>query len=148
MLKRALWVGVPILALLGIVALMVFAAQGASMPVIDTRGVVADRQRDTLYLAVGIMAIIIIPVFILTLWISVRYRETNKKATYAPNWASNKWLETIWWGVPVMIVAALSVITWQTSHSLDPYKPLVSDKPAINVQVVSLQWKWLFIYPD
>ncbi len=148
MMKRALWVGVPILALLTVVALMFFAAQGASMPVIDTKGVIADSQRDTLFLAVAIMSIIIIPVFVLTFLISVRYRETNKKARYSPNWSSNKILETIWWGVPILIVAVLSVITWQTSHSLDPYKPLVSEKPAINVQVVSLQWKWLFIYPD
>ena len=148
MIKRALWVGVPILALLCVVAMMIFAAQGVSMPVIDTRGEIADKQRDTLYLAVGVMSIIIIPVFILTLWISVRYRETNKKARYTPNWATNKWLESVWWGVPILIVGVLSVITWQTSHSLDPYKPLVSDKQAINIQVVSLQWKWLFIYPD
>lgn len=148
MLMRVLKIGVPVAVLTAVFVAMYIASQGASMPVIDTKGEIADAQRDTLYLAVGIMSIIIIPVFILTAYISWRYRDSNKKATYSPLWASNKWLEAIWWGVPIAIVAVLSVITWQTSHSLDPYKPLVSSQKAINIQVVALQWRWLFIYPD
>ncbi len=148
MIKKALWVVVPTLALLSIVALMVFASQGVSMQILDTKGIIADRQRDTLYASVAIMSIIIIPVLLLVIWIPIRYRETNKKTTYSPNWATSRRLETIWWGVPIVIVAVLSVLTWQTSQELDPYKPLVSDKNTLNVQVVSLQWKWLFLYPE
>lgn len=148
MLKRVLWVVVPVSALLGVIVLMILATGSASMPVIDTRGSVGNAERDTLFAAVAVMLVVVIPVFILTFFISFRYRETNKKARYTPDWASSKKLETIWWGVPIAIIAVLSVITWQTSHSLDPFKPLSSDKPALQVQVVALQWKWLFIYPQ
>ena len=118
------------------------------MPVIDTRGVVGDAQRDTLYFAVLIMLIVVVPVFFLLFFIAIRYRETNKKASYHPEWASNKKLEAIWWGVPIAIIMVLSVVTWNTSHSLDPYRPLESDIKPLKVQVVALQWKWLFIYPE
>jgi cytochrome o ubiquinol oxidase subunit 2 len=149
MLRRVLGVGLPVVGLIAVIAMMVIASSGASMPVIDTRGVVGNAQRDTLYIAVLVMLIIVIPVFFLVAFISWRYRDTAKrKAAYKPEWANNTWLEIIWWGVPVIIIAILSVITWQTSHSLDPYRPLVSQKEPVQVQVVSLQWKWLFIYPD
>lgn len=148
MLGKVLKIVVPVVALLGVIGLMVVAAQGVSMPVIDTRGVVGDAQRDTLYFAVLVMLIVVVPVFVLLFFITIRYRESNKRAKYSPDWASNKFLETIWWGVPIIIIVILSVLTWKTSHSLDPYRPLESTKAPLNVQVVALQWKWLFIYPD
>lgn len=145
---RVLSVIVPVVVLCGVIALMVIASQGAAMPLIDTKGVISTAQRDTLYLVVAIMAIVVVPVFIILGFVSLRYREGNKRARYAPNWASNHKLEAIWWGVPVLIVAALSVVVWQTSHSLDPYRPIASEQPPLQVQVVALQWRWLFIYPD
>jgi cytochrome o ubiquinol oxidase subunit 2 len=148
MMKKVLGVVVPICALVGVLGLMVFASQGVSMPVIDTRGDIAEAQKNTLYFSVLIMLIVIIPVFILLFFISWRYRENNKKAAYKPNWSSNKKLEAIWWGIPIAIIGILSVVVWQTSHSLDPYKELVSDKKPVQIQVVALQYKWLFIYPD
>mgnify|MGYP000902692381 CR=1 FL=1 len=148
MLKKVLWVVVPVITLLGVIALMVIAAQGGTMQMIDTKGIVGDQQRDLLFLAVAIMLIVIIPVFFLAFFIPLRYREGNKKATYKPEWGSSKRLELIWWGVPVLIVGVLSFITWQTSHSLDPYRPLVSDKKQLEVQVIALQWRWLFLYPE
>lgn len=148
MLGKILKIAVPIAALSGVIALMIIASRGVSMPVIDTRGVVGDAQRDTLYFAVLIMLIVVIPVFFLLFFIAIRYRETNKKASYHPEWASNKKLEAIWWGVPILIIMVLSVVTWNTSHSLDPSRPLESDVKPLKVQVVALQWKWLFIYPD
>lgn len=148
MIRRVLWVAVPFLALCGVIALMVFAAGGASAPVIDTKGVIGNAQRDTLYLAVAVMLVVVLPVFFLTFFIAIRYRESNKKARYAPNWDSSRKLESIWWGVPILIVGVLSVIAWRTSHSLDPYRALDSDKKPLQVQVVALQWKWLFIYPE
>ena len=148
MLKKVLGVVVPVAALLGVFVMMFVASQGVSMPVVDTRGEIADAQRDLLYFSVLVMSIVIIPVFILVFFISWRYRESNKKATYRPAWASSRLLEAVWWGVPILIITVLSIVTWQTSHSLDPYRELQSDKPPVRVQVVALQWKWLFIYPD
>jgi cytochrome o ubiquinol oxidase subunit 2 len=148
MLGNVLKIVVPVVALLGVIGLMVVATQGVSMPVIDTRGIVGDAQRDTLYFAVLTMLIIVLPVFFLLFFIAFRYRDSNKRAKYTPDWASNRVLEAIWWGVPIIIILVLSVLTWKTSHSLDPYRPLESSKTPLNIQVVALQWKWLFIYPD
>ncbi len=148
MMKKLLGVGLPIIGLCVVIAMMAIAAQGVATPVVDTKGIIGNAQRDLLYFATGIMLIVVIPVFLLVAFISLRYREGNKKAQYLPDWAGNKWLELIWWGVPIAIISILSVITWQTSHSLDPYKPLEQTKAPLRVQVVALQWKWLFIYPD
>lgn len=149
MLRKVVGVGLPIFGLVAVVAMMVVASNGVAMPVLDTKGVIGNAQRDTLYIAVAVMSIVVVPVFLLVGFISWRYRATTKKRVgYSPEWTSNRWLETIWWGVPIAIIVVLSVITWQTSHSLDPYRPLESDKQPLKIQVVSLQWKWLFIYPD
>jgi cytochrome o ubiquinol oxidase subunit 2 len=95
-----------------------------------------------------LVSVIIIPVFTLLGFISWRYREGNKRATYKPDWDGNRILETIWWGIPCLIILVLGIVTWRTSHELDPHKALVSHTKPINIQVVALQWKWLFIYPD
>jgi cytochrome o ubiquinol oxidase subunit 2 len=80
--------------------------------------------------------------------IAWRYREGNHKARYTPNASTNRLAETIWWGVPILLILILSIVTWTSTHDLDPHKPLASDTPAVNIQVVALDWKWLFIYPD
>lgn len=148
MMKKLLGVGLPVIGLGSVIAMMVIAAQGVSMPLVDTKGFIGNSQRDLLYFATLIMLIVVVPVFVLVAFISWRYREGNKKAKYLPEWAGNKWLELVWWGVPIIIILVLSVITWRSSHSLDPYKPLDQAKTPLKVQVVALQWKWLFIYPE
>lgn len=94
------------------------------------------------------MLIVVIPVFILTFYFAFRYRETNKKATYRPNWDHNRLFETVWWVVPSLLIVALSVMTWRGTFALDPYKPLAPAKDTLKVQVIALDWRWLFIYPD
>jgi cytochrome o ubiquinol oxidase subunit 2 len=81
---------------------------------------------------------------------AIRYRETNPKAkmTYAPHLTGNIKLELLWWGIPSAIILLLSVVTWNTSHSLDPHRALTSSKQPLKIQVIALDWKWLFIYPD
>lgn len=148
MMWKLLKIGLPLIGLGVVIALMVLAAQGVSMPVVDTKGPVGDAQKDLLIQAVLIMLIVVVPVFILTLVFAIRYREGNKKAAYNPDWSSNKKLELIWWGIPIAIVGVLSVIAWQTSHQLDPSRPLDSVREPLRIQVVALQWKWLFIYPE
>src|SRR5690349_890342 len=148
MMKKLLGVGLPVIGLGAVIAMMVIAAQGVSMPLVDTKGIIGNSQRDLLYFATFIMLIVVVPVFVLVAFISWRYREGNKKAKYLPEWAGNTWLELVWWGVPIIIILILSVITWRSSHSLDPYRPLEQAKTPLRVQVVALQWKWLFIYPE
>ncbi len=91
---------------------------------------------------------VLIPALVLTVVIAYRYRESNKKATYRPDWEYSLLAESIWWGLPFIIVSILSVIVWRSSHELNPYEPLKSDVKPIVIQVVALQWKWLFIYPE
>ena len=93
------------------------------------------------------MLIVVIPVFLMIFWFVVKYRAKNAKADYSPNWAHNTTIEVIVWTVPFILVAVLSVITWVTSHTLNPYKPLVSKVKPLTIDVVALNWKWLFIYP-
>jgi cytochrome o ubiquinol oxidase subunit 2 len=94
------------------------------------------------------MLIVTLPVFLLTPYIYWKYRESNKKAKYAPNWDQSHLVEAIWWGVPILVIIVLSVMTWKSCHELDPFKPIMTDKKPLRIQAVALQWKWLFIYPE
>ena len=118
------------------------------IPVLMPSGEVADKQQQLIAFTVGLSAVVVIPVFAMLAGFAYRYREGNDKAAYKPDWSDNNILEIIWWGIPILIIVLLSVITYLTSHSLDPYKPIESDKRAVKVQVVALQWKWLFLYPE
>ncbi len=140
--------GVPLLVLIALGVLMVFASQGATPQLIDTKGIIATQQRDLLYFATAIMLLIIVPVFVLLFWFAYRYNEKRQSSKYQPDWSNNTLLEVIWWGIPIAIIIVLSVVTWQSSHSLDPYRPLVRQKPPTVIEVVALQWKWLFLYPQ
>lgn len=147
-MKKKLAVGIGILALAGAIAAIVWLLQGTDIPVLNPQGSIAAQQRDLIIVALLLSAIVVVPVFILTFFIAWKYRASNHKAKYTPDWQSSRLLETIWWGIPCAIIIVLSVITWKTSHSLDPYKPLDSTTRPVEVQVVALQWKWLFIYPE
>lgn len=116
--------------------------------VLEPKGWVAGQERDLIVTATLLMLIVVIPVFILTAFIAWKYRAKNSSAKYHPEWDSNKFLEAGWWIVPGLIILVLSVMTWNSSHKLDPFKPLQSTAPPIKIQAVALQWKWLFIYPQ
>lgn len=138
-----------VLGVFGAIGLLVTGVMmSGNIDVINSQGHIADRQRDLLRFVVLLSLIVVIPVFTLLFVFSIKYREGNTKAKYRPDWAHNKWLEAVWWGIPCAIIAVLATVTWFTSHELDPYKKLESSKDPVNVQVVALQWKWLFIYPD
>jgi len=116
--------------------------------VLDPQGIIAAKELTLMNWASLLMLIVVIPVFVLTAFIAWKYRAGNKQAAYTPEWDNNIFLEVIWWGLPFIIVLALSFLAYESSHELDPYKPLESDVEPITIQVVALQWKWLFIYPE
>lgn len=122
--------------------------QNYNIQILNPKGDIADRQRELIIFATALAALVIVPVFALTVTFAYKYRATNTKAKYTPEVHGNRKLETVWWGIPIAIIGVLSVVTWVTSHSLDPFKPLDSDVTPITVEVVALQWKWLFIYPE
>lgn len=119
-----------------------------NMGVLNPKGLIAEAEKNLLITAVSLMMIVIIPVFVMLFSFAWRYRASNTKAKYAPDWHNNLPLEIVWWLVPVTIIAILGTITWKTTHDLDPFKPLDLDVKPVTVQVVALDWKWLFIYPD
>jgi cytochrome o ubiquinol oxidase subunit II len=118
------------------------------LELLNPKGAIGAQEKDLILIALGLMLLVVIPVMVLTVYFAWRYRETNIKATYAPKWAHSTRIEVVVWSIPCVIVAFLAVLIWRTTHSLDPYRPLESDVAAVNVEVVALNWKWLFIYPD
>ncbi len=118
------------------------------MSVMDPKGIIANKQKDLIYLSTFMMLIIVVPVFVMTFVFFWKYRSGNEKAKYDPNWGHNGFIEFLWWLFPCIIVIVLSVFAWESTHELDPFKPIQSDQKPIQIQVVALQWKWLFIYPE
>lgn len=119
-----------------------------SIALLNPEGKIAGHQYDLLMFAVGLSLIVIIPVFILAFYVLWKYNENNKKVQYTPLWDHNHRLELLWWGVPIVLVVILAVITFKSSHDLDPYKAIQSNKEPVTIQVIALEWKWLFIYPE
>jgi cytochrome o ubiquinol oxidase subunit 2 len=121
---------------------------GVSIPVLQPSGQIAAKERNLLLFALSLSAIVVIPVFILLFSIVWRYRESNTSAKYSPDYDHSAVLESIWWLIPTFLITILSVVTWNSSHTLDPYQPISSNQKTMTIQAVSLDWKWLFIYPD
>ncbi|MDE2213307.1 MAG: ubiquinol oxidase subunit II [Patescibacteria group bacterium] len=125
----------------------ILLSRSAPLQILTPQGPVAGEEYHLITTAIGLMLIVVIPVFILLFFFAWRYRAGNEKAVYLPNWEHSRLDECIWWAVPTLIVAALAVLTWQSTHALDPYRPLSATTTPLSVDVVALDWKWLFIYP-
>jgi cytochrome o ubiquinol oxidase subunit 2 len=118
------------------------------MDLLDPRGAVGAEEKTLILVALGLMLLVVVPVIALTLWFGWHYRASNERAVYAPTWAHSTRIEVVVWAVPCVIVAILAVLIWRTTATLDPYRPLEASVRPVRVQVVALNWKWLFIYPD
>ena len=90
----------------------------------------------------------VIPVIVMALAFAWKYRASNKEATYTPEWAHSTKIELVVWGIPLLIIIALGYVTYVSTHHLDPYRPLDSEHKPVTIQVVAMDWKWLFIYPE
>jgi len=130
---------------------------GCDLLVLNAPGDIARQQGDLVIQATWLMLIIIVPVITLTLLFAWRYRASNKDAIYKPDWDHSVQLELIIWAAPLMIIIALGAVTWITTHTLDPYRPLARIAPErplpanvqpLEIEVVALDWKWLFFYPE
>lgn len=146
-MKRGKYVALPILGCICLVVIFACLLNGKQIDVLNPSGEVANAQRSILFFTIFLSALVVVPVFTMLIAFSIKYRAGNKKAVYRPEWGENKWLEGLWWGIPIVVIGILGVVTFQTSYSLDPYKALSGGKP-LEIQVVALQWKWLFIYPE
>lgn len=140
-----------------LMTLVAVALSGCNTVVLNPSGDIARQQADLIAISVWLMLLIIVPVMILTVVFAWKYRQSNKDAKYEPDWDHSTKLELVIWGAPLLIIIVLGLITWITTHKLDPYRALerldenrpipASTKPLV-VQVVAMDWKWLFIYPE
>jgi len=135
-------------AVLGFVVFLCVYVSTHNMGVFNPKGIIALAEMSLIVKTTLLMLIVVIPVFIMLGVFSWRYRAGNTKAKYTPDWHSNIVLEIIWWTIPIIIIVFIARMTWVSSHELDPFKPIISNVPPITVQVVALEWKWLFIYPE
>ncbi len=147
-MKRSYKVLLLVLFFLGLAAYAAYIINTHNVPVLQPKGVIADQQRDLLFDASLLMFIVVIPVIILAIVFAWKYHEDNKKAKYSPEWADSFIAEALWWGIPCVIIVFLSIMTWKSTQELNPYKPIESENKPITIQVVALEWKWLFIYPE
>ena len=120
---------------------------GCHSGAIDPKGQVATAELKLIIFSVKLMLLVVVPVIVMACWFGWRYRE-GSNATYRPEWNHNTIVEIVWWTIPITIILILGTVTWKTTHSLDPYKPIDSQIKPVTIEVVSLDWKWLFIYPE
>jgi cytochrome o ubiquinol oxidase subunit 2 len=127
------------------------------MVVLKPAGDVAQQQGDLVVISTILMLLIIVPVMAVTALFAWRYRAANKDAHYEPDWDHSTQLELMIWSAPLVIIICLGALTWVSTHLLDPYRPIARTAPGqlvqpttrpLEVQVVALDWKWLFIYPE
>jgi cytochrome o ubiquinol oxidase subunit 2 len=116
--------------------------------VLDPRGPISAAERLILINATAIMLVVVLPVIVLTLGFAWWYRASNARAAYWPDWSYSGRIELVVWSIPAMVVILLAAVGWTGAHELDPARTLKSDARPIRIEVVSLDWKWLFIYPD
>ena len=123
---------------------------GCKAAILDPKGPVGMDERTLIITAVLLMLIVVVPVIVMTVVFAWKYRASNKDAEYRPNWSHSTKIEVVVWTVPCIIILILGTLTWETTHSLDPFKPLktADNQKPMTIEVVALDWKWLFIYPD
>jgi cytochrome o ubiquinol oxidase subunit 2 len=130
---------------------------GCDTVVLNPSGDIAAQQGQLVIISTFLMLLIVVPVIVLICIFAWRYRKNNTSAKYDPEWDHSTKLELVIWGVPLLLIIVLGLLTWISTHKLDPYRPLerldasrpipAEHKPLV-VQVVALDWKWLFIYPE
>jgi cytochrome o ubiquinol oxidase subunit 2 len=135
--------------LLGLLPLIgTLLLSGCNMTLLDPKGQVGLDERNLIITATLLMLLVVVPVIVMTFLFAWKYRATNPDAVYAPKWSHSTKIEIAVWAVPVLIIIALGYVTYKSTHALDPYRPLDSDVKPITVEVVAMDWKWLFIYPE
>jgi cytochrome o ubiquinol oxidase subunit II len=128
--------------------LAALSLSGCAGGILDPKGPIGGAERIILLDSLAIMLAIVIPTIAVTLGFAWWYRESNQKARYRPDFVYSGAIELVVWSIPTLVILFLGGIIWIGSYELDPYRPIPSDKKPLEVQVVSLDWKWLFLYPE
>lgn len=136
----------PMAAALAAAALLCGCSQ---MVLFNPKGPIGETERFIILVAFLLMLLVVLPVFFLALWFAWRYKEsTREDHDYAPTWSYSRSIEIGIWVIPAIIVTALGALIWNRTYHLDPYRPIDSAAQPVHIEAVSLDWKWLFIYPD
>ncbi|MDC0611988.1 ubiquinol oxidase subunit II [Vibrio sp.] len=128
--------------------LAVLMLSGCKFALLDPKGEVGVEVKELIITALLLMLIVVIPVILMTIYFAYKYRASNTQEEYAPEWSHSTKIEFVVWTIPIIIIAILATITWRSTHHLEPSKPLDNQKAPMTIEVVSLDWKWLFIYPE
>ncbi|VFP80662.1 ubiquinol oxidase subunit II [Candidatus Erwinia haradaeae] len=137
---------IKILSLITIMLIFLLSS-GCDITLLNPKGQIAIEQRSLIITAFCVMMIVVTPAIILSIVFAYRYRESNVSAIYNPDWENSNTIEAIVWIVPILIIIFLGVLTWRSTHLLEPRNSLKSHIKPITIEVVALNWKWLFIYP-
>ncbi len=137
-----------ILAIMSMALAIFFVLRSDGSLITHPKGIIAHSELNLINTVILLMLIIVVPTFILLFAIAWKYRAKNSKAKYEPETKGGVFKELILWIIPSIIIAAMAPITWKFTHQLDPYRPLSSEVEPLAIQVVALDWKWLFIYPE
>lgn len=127
---------------------IILVLNGCNSILTNTNGTISSEQKKLIIITIMLISLIIIPVILMTIIFSKKYNASNATLKYSPDLYDSKKIEFFSWIVPVFIIFVLSIITWKTTHTLDPYKEINNGKKPITIQVISLNWKWMFIYPE
>lgn len=146
MLKFLKVATIPTLIIL--ILISIYFLFGQDLALFNPAGPVALQQRNLILLAFILAAAIVIPIFTLTIFIAVKFREGNNSADYSPDWGLGPKLQMVWWILPAIIIFFLAIVNFSNTQKLDPQKSLDSKTEPIKIQVVALRWKWLFLYPE
>lgn len=117
--------------------------------VLNPKGVIANHERRLFYDTLALMLIVVLPVIVMSLSFVYHYQASHRVKDYKPNWSHSLFLETLWWGIPCLIIVVLAILTWKKTYELDPFNTIVvPDQTNQTIQAIALPWKWLFIYPQ
>ncbi|HAZ75969.1 MULTISPECIES: cytochrome o ubiquinol oxidase subunit II [Enterobacteriaceae] len=136
--------------ILGMLSLITGAAllSGCDSALLDPKGQIGLEQRSLILTALGLMLIVVIPAIVMAIGFAWKYRASNKEAKYSPNWSHSNKVEAVVWTIPILIIIFLAVLTWKTTHALEPSRPLAHDAKPVTIEVIAMDWKWFFIYPE
>jgi cytochrome o ubiquinol oxidase subunit 2 len=138
-----------IFVMVGVLILSLTGCKSHSIGLLNPKGIVADEERKLFFDSLALMLIVVLPVIVMSFTFVYHYQASHRVKDYKPNWSHSYFLESLWWGIPCVIIVILAFITWKKTHQLDPYQAIAGqNKPPLVIEVIALPWKWLFIYPE
>ncbi|MEW4372546.1 cytochrome aa3 quinol oxidase subunit II [Paenibacillus kandeliae] len=147
--RLMLWVLLVVTVLSLALTVWALATGSSNYAVLNPKGPIAEGQRDIIIISTILTAIVIVPTTILTFIIVWRYRDKpGRKAKYDPDFSHSTLLESIWWGIPIVVIAIIGIVTVRYTYALEPSVAIQSQKQPVTIQAVSMDWKWAFFYPD